>query len=90
MDDRKHVCASHIYRRSNGIAGLPKSTKIKEPCGRPAVLIFRGIRPRPDGSVFLYPWETRCKHCSSPGWEEEMRASYPGIGDREIVRQLHG
>lgn len=84
----KVLCQDTIMRRSDGIGGLKRSTPIEEGCGRQAAFIFRPIRARRDGRVYLGPWRAHCAYHSSPGWEEDMRRTYPGIGDREIKRSL--
>lgn len=85
---RPPTCASEMYRPARGLGGLAQSTLVMMPCARPAKLLIRGIRVRPDGTIFLQHWEPRCRRHVTADWEAWIKEEYPAIGNRRLVIEL--
>jgi len=82
------ICGEEVFRPSNGVGGLPKYAPVMAPCGRPAVVLARGVVERPDGSVYLQPWRPQCKAHHDPSWEAWVRSYVPKVGNRPLVRPI--
>ena len=95
---RTLICSGSVSRRAHGIAGLPKTTMIKEPCGRPAVRLIRGYQLRKDGSVFLNSWRPQCRACQKfiergppngfDRWLAELIRLAPRLSRADVLRDL--